>query len=100
MAQVAGLPTPLFRRMITRGYFAFAFALRRLEQAHTGVSPELLQWCGADTPRIEAAWRRSLDAVKASQKLCRDRGIQFVLLYLRSELEVNHALDPKGTRAR
>ncbi len=99
MAQAAGLPTPWFRRLASHGYFALAFALRRLEHLQVDVSPELLQWCDAPIPRVETAWNRTLEAIKESHELCRTRGIPFILLYIGSELEVKHALAPESTRA-
>lgn len=99
MAQAAGLPTPWFRRLASHGYFALAFALRRFEHIRVDVSPELLQWCDTPIPRVETAWNRTLEAIKESHELCRTRGIPFILLYIGSELEVKHALDPEGTRA-
>jgi hypothetical protein len=99
MAQAAGLPTPWFRRLASHGYLALAFALRRLEHIQVDVSPELLQWCDSPIPRVETAWNRTLEAVKESHELCRARSIPFILLYIGSELEVKHALDPEGTRA-
>ena len=99
MARAAGLPTPSFRELASHGYLALAFALRRLEQTQTGLSPELLQWCNTRIPRVETAWQRTLEAVKASRDLCKNRGIQFILLYVGSELEVKHALDSDATRA-
>ena len=99
MAQAAGLPTPWFRRLASHGYFALAFALRRFEHIRVDVSPELLQWCDPPIPRVEMAWNRTLEAVKESHELCRTRGIPFILLYIGSELEVKHALDPESTRA-
>jgi hypothetical protein len=96
----AGGITPSFRHLVTHGYFALAFALRRindLRRNRIAVSPELLQWSAQEIPRIETAWSRTLERIKASRDFCRDRGITFLLVYVGSDLEVKYALDPVGT---
>jgi hypothetical protein len=97
-----GEATPLLRNLARHGYFGVAFALfryRELQRNRVGISPELLQWSASDTPRIEAAWQRTLAAVKDAYTFCRARGIGFRLVYLGSELELKHALDPEKTLA-
>lgn len=97
-----GEATPFLRNLVRHGYFGLAFALfryRELERNRLGISPELLQWSASDTPRIEDAWKRTLAAVKDARDFCRTRGIRFRLVYLGSELELDHALDPENTLA-
>lgn len=92
-----------FRRLVTHGYFAMAFGLKRLEEIRANrinISPELLQWAREDIPRIETAWTRTLGKIRESRDFCQDRGIPFILIYLGSEIEVNHAIDPENTVAR
>ncbi len=92
-----------FRRLVTHGYFAMAFGLKRLEEIRANrinISPELLQWAREDIPRIETAWKRTLGKISESRDFCQDRGIPFILVYLGSEIEVNHAIDPENTVAR
>ena len=96
----AGGITPAFRHLVTHGYFALAFALRRvndLRRNRIAMSPELLQWSAQEIPKIETAWSRTLERVKASRDFCRARGITFLLVYVGSDLEVKYALDPVGT---
>ncbi len=96
----AGGITPSFRHLATHGYFALAFALRRLDDLRRNriaISPELLQWAAEDIPRIETAWSRTLERIKASRDFCQARGITFLLVYLGADLEVKYALDPVGT---
>ncbi len=97
------LVTPRFRRLVSHGYFAMAFALKRSEEIRANrvnISPELLQWAREDIPRIETAWARTLGKIVESRDLCQDHGIPFALIYLGSEVEVNHAIDPEKTVAR
>jgi lysophospholipase L1-like esterase len=96
----AGGVTQGFRHLISHGYFALAFALRRvndLRRNRIAIFPELLQWSADDIPRVETAWARSLERIKASRDFCRAHGITFLLAYIGSELEVKYALDPVGT---
>jgi hypothetical protein len=96
----AGGITPAFRHLVTHGYFALAFALRRvndLRRNRIAMSPELLQWSAQEIPKVETAWSRTLERVKASREFCRARGITFLLVYVASDLEVKYALDPVGT---
>ncbi|MGB6063695.1 MAG: hypothetical protein WBG50_02740 [Desulfomonilaceae bacterium] len=96
----AGGITPGFRRLATHGYLALAFAVRRIDDIRRNkiaISPDLLQWSAEDIPRVEAAWSRTLNQVKASRDFCRARGINFVLVYVGSDLEVKYALDPVRT---
>ena len=96
----AGGITPLVRRLVSHGYMAMAFAAKRfqdLRRNREAVSPELLQWSRADIPKVEAAWSRTLSCVRASNDFCRARGIEFVLVYLGSDVEVKYALDPVAT---
>ncbi|MBM4327649.1 MAG: SGNH/GDSL hydrolase family protein [Deltaproteobacteria bacterium] len=97
-----GEATPFLRNLVRHGYFALSFALfryRELQRNRLGISPELLQWSASDIPRIEAAWQRTLAAVKDARDFCRTRGIGFRLVYLGSELELKYALDPEKTLA-
>ncbi len=99
----AGGITPEFRRLASHGYLALAFALRRIDDIRRNriaISPDLLQWSAEDIPRVEAAWSRTLNQVVASRDFCRARGINFVLVYVGSDLEVKYALDPVGTISR
>ncbi|MGO9120359.1 MAG: SGNH/GDSL hydrolase family protein [Desulfomonilaceae bacterium] len=99
----AGGITPPIRRLVCHGYMALAFALRRIEDIQRnriGVSPDLLQWADSNTPRIEAAWSRTMETVRAEKNFCHARGITFLLIYLGSDLEVKYAIDPDGTIAR
>jgi len=99
----SGAITPRIRRLASHGLFALAFAFRRLEDIarnRIGVSPELLQWSGDDIPRVEAAWSRTLDQIRDSRDLCRERGVKFIVVYLGSDLEVRYALNPADTLAR
>lgn len=103
MAFAAGIPGANLRRFARHGYYALAFALHRLDDKRREknlCNPELLQWCGEDIPRVEAAWNRSLDRVQASRQVCENQGIKFVLIYIGAELELKHALDPVATEAR
>jgi hypothetical protein len=96
----SGSLTSASRRLINHGYFALAFALRRINDIRRNrisICPELLQWSADDIPRIETAWSRTLEKIKASRDFCRARGITFLLLYVGSELEVKYALDPVTT---
>jgi hypothetical protein len=80
-----------------------AFGLKRLEEIRANrinISPELLQWAREDIPRIETAWARTLGKISESRDFCQDHGIPFILVYLGSEIEVNHAIDPENTVAR
>ena len=48
--------SPRFRRLASHGYFALAFAFKRLEEIRANrisISPELLQWAREDIPKIE-----------------------------------------------
>lgn len=92
--------TTEFRSLARHGYWALGFAVRRLNEFQMNrikISPELLQWSGNEVPRIERAWHRTLETIRAQRDFCASRGIQFVLVYLGSELELKHALDPSGT---
>jgi lysophospholipase L1-like esterase len=94
--------TTLFRDLVRHGYAAGAFMLRRLNRMRRErytVSPELLQWEAPPEPRIESAWDYTLSMLLKSRDFCRRKGIEFVLVYLGSELEVRYALDPEGTMA-
>jgi lysophospholipase L1-like esterase len=97
-----GQITTRFRDLVRHGYVAGAFILRRFNQLRRdrySVSPELLQWAARPEPRIESAWDYTLSMVLKSRDFCRSAGIDFVLVYLGSELEVKYALDRKGTTA-
>jgi hypothetical protein len=103
MAYAAGFPGVYIRRFAQHRYYAIAFVLRRLDSLRREKNmcdPELFQWCKEDIPRVEAAWKRTLDCVQASRDVCEKRGIKFVLIYIGSKLEVKHALDPDTTIAR
>ena len=103
LALAAGGVSPQFRRFVSHGYLALAFAARRLDDIRRNriaVSPELLQWSNRDIPRVEAAWARTLGCIQAAQDFCHARGIEFVLVYLGADLEVKYAVDPEGTLAR
>ncbi|MEJ2719019.1 MAG: SGNH/GDSL hydrolase family protein [Deltaproteobacteria bacterium] len=94
--------SPEFRGLVRHGYLMLAFALRRfneIEMNRYKISPELLQWSAEDVPRVEEAWHATLERVRAGRDFCRSRGIEFVLVYLGSELEVKYALDPQGAVA-
>ena len=94
---------PRFRRLASHGFYALAFAWKRFEDLNKNrisVSPELLQWTREDVPRVEAAWARTLSSIRASRDYCRKQGIAFFLVYLGSDLEVRHAIDPESTIAR
>lgn len=96
----AGGITPYVRRLASHGYFALAFAVRRIEDIRRnriGVSPELLQWADWNSPRVEAAWARTLGTIRSSRDFCQARGMTFLLIYLGSDLEVKYALDPADT---
>ena len=99
----SGEISPSVRGLAGHGFFASAFALRRIDDLRRnriGISPELLQWAGSEIPRIETAWARTLHQIQASRDQCRERGILFLLVYLGSDLEVKYFLDPDGTIAR
>ncbi len=99
----AGVITPPIRRLISHGYIALAFALRRIEDIQRNriiVSPDLLQWADSSIPAIEAAWSRTLESIREANDFCRTRGITFLLVYLGSDLEVKYGLDPERTIAR
>lgn len=99
----SGAVTPRIRRLASHGLYALAFAFRRLEDIsrnRISVSPELLQWSRDDIPRVEDAWSRTLDKIRDSRNLCRERGVNFLLVYLGSDLEVRYALNPSDTLAR
>lgn len=103
MALATGVATPLIRGLTGHGYLATAFAVRRIDdisRRRITIYPELLQWAESDIPRVEAAWERTLNMVLASRDYCRSNGFEFLLVYLGSDLEVKHALDPEGTIAR
>lgn len=94
--------SPEFRGLVRHGYLMLAFALRRFNEIQMNrykISPELLQWSAKDVPRVEEAWRDTLETVRAARDFCRSRGIQFLLVYLGSEIEVKHALDPQAAKA-
>ncbi|MCX5873459.1 MAG: SGNH/GDSL hydrolase family protein, partial [Deltaproteobacteria bacterium] len=102
MILTGGSITPRVRRLAHHGYLALAFMAKRMEDIARNrieISPELLQWSRDENPRVEAAWLRSLDYLKASRDLCEARGIAFLVLYLGSEIEVQYELDPKGAIA-
>ncbi len=97
MAFAAGIPGLSLRRFARHGYYALAFVMHRLDglrREKQQCNPELLQWCSEDIPRVESAWNRSLQRVQASKEVCEKQGIKFVLIYIGSELELKHALDP------
>lgn len=99
----AGGVSPQFRRFVVHGYFALAFASRRFDDIlrnRIAVNPELLQWTKPDIPRVEAAWARTLGCIEAARDFCHARNIEFVLVYLGSDLEVKYALNPEKTLAR
>ncbi|MDQ7782739.1 MAG: SGNH/GDSL hydrolase family protein [Desulfomonilaceae bacterium] len=99
----SGTVTPLIRRLAAHGYYALAFAVRRmddLQRNRIGICPELLQWSQEDIPRVEAGWERTLNAILEALDFCKARGMGFLLVYLGSDLEVKHAVDPAGTVAR
>jgi len=99
----AGEITPSVRGLARHGYLALAFALDRYNKRRMrdiAISPELLQWSAGDIPRIESARTFTFERVKAARDFCRSRGIQFVLIYISSELEVKYRLDPDGTMDR
>jgi len=103
MALAMGAVTPLVRGLAGHGYFASALAIRRIDdllRRRITICPEFLQWAEAEIPRVEAAWKRTLDMILASRDFCRSNGTMFILVYLGSDLEVKHALDPDGTVAR
>jgi hypothetical protein len=98
----SGQITPPIRGAAAHGYFAVAFALRRIDDIQRnrlGISPELLQWSASEIPRVETAWERTLDKVRESRDFCTERGIMFTLVYLGSDLEVKYAADPSVTVA-
>jgi hypothetical protein len=97
-----GSITPLVRKAASHGYFAVAFMIKRIDDLHRNrikMSPELLQWSSEDIPIVEAAWRRSLDNIRAQRDLCQNRGVTFLLLYVGSEIEVKNQIDPGDTIA-
>jgi hypothetical protein len=57
----------------------------------------LLQWSKGPLPKIEAAWDRTLGYVKRSADFCGNAGINFAIVYVGSDPEVKHILDPVGT---
>ena len=63
------------------------------------MNPELLQWSKKNIPKVEKAWLRTLDYARKSRDLCQANGINFLLLFIGSEIEVRYALDPEGTVA-
>ncbi len=98
----SGTITPLTRRLAVHGYYASAFAVRRmddLQRNRIGMSPILLQWSQPDIPRVEAAWERTLDKILEARDFCAARGIRFLLVYFGSDLEVKYAVDPHATVA-
>jgi hypothetical protein len=102
LALAAGGVSPQFRRFVSHGYFALAFAVKRfndIRRNSIAVSPELLQWSKKDIPRVEAAWNRTLGCIQAARDFCNERGIEFILVYLGADLEVKYAMDPQGTIA-
>jgi hypothetical protein len=97
-----GTVTPIVRKAANHGYFALAFMIKRIDDVYRNrikISPELLQWSSEDIPIVEAAWRRSLDNIRAQRDLCQDRGVTFLLLYVGSEIEVKNQTDPGDTIA-
>ena len=97
---VAGGITPFTRRLISHGYFALAFAIRRIEEIQKNriaISPDLLQWADSNIPRVEAAWSHTLECIRAEKDFCQARDITFLLVYLGSDLEVKYGIDPEGT---
>ena len=102
LIEAGGTITPPVRQLAHHGFIALAFIKKRMEDVfrnRTNMNPELLQWSGQDIPKVENAWRRTLDYVKKSRDLCQAYGINFLLIYVGSEIEVRYALDPKGTVA-
>ncbi len=97
-----GAVTPQLRELGRHGLLAMAFALRKFNEWQMNrvrVSPEILQWSAAEVPRVEAAWNETLDAVRASKDYCRSRGVDFVLIYVGSEFELQYELNPGGALA-
>jgi hypothetical protein len=95
-----GTVTPVVRELAHHGFFALGFMKKRMEDVirnRIKMSPELLQWSEDDQPRVEMAWSRTLDYLKKSRDLCQDKGIDFLAIYVGSEIEVRYALDPRGT---
>jgi hypothetical protein len=98
----SGAISPGLRRLVSHGFFAAAFALKRVEdirRSRVGICPEFLQWSREDIPRIETAWARTLDLARSSRDFCEERGKAFGLVYLGSELEVKYGLNPDKTLA-
>lgn len=94
--------TPLVRRLTDHGYLSLAFMVKRLEDIlrnSVNIAPELLQWSREDIPKVDTAWQRSLDYLRASRDFCESRGITFVAVYLGSELEVRFIIEPRAAIA-
>jgi hypothetical protein len=92
-----------FRNLVGHGYYALAFAYRRLEDLRregVEISPELLQWSAETYPAVEAAWQKTLDTIRDSKDMCAAHNIGFMLVYLGSDLEVRYATDPDTTLAK
>jgi hypothetical protein len=97
---IAGVISPITRNLIAHGYFALAFAVRRIEdigRRRVFVSPELLQWTKNPPSRISDAFQNTLNSIRASKEYCENRGITFLLVYLGSEIEIKYATDPVHT---
>ncbi len=102
LIEAGGTITPPVRQLAHHGFVALAFTKKRMEDVFRNrieMNPELLQWSKQDIPKVEKAWRRTLDYVKKSRDICQAKGINFLLMYVGSEIEVRYALDPAGTIA-
>ncbi len=97
LAAASSIPSPLFRRLVGRGFLSTAFAVRQFQATQALPSPELLQWCESESKYVETAWERTLRAIRSSNDLSRLRGASFLLVYLGSDLEVQYSVDPKKT---
>lgn len=97
---IAGVISPITRNLIAHGYFALAFAVRRIEDINRRrvlVSPELLQWTKNPPSRISHAFQNTLNSIRTSKEYCETRGISFLLVYLGSEIEIKYSTDPVHT---
>ncbi len=96
----AGSTGPFVRNLVLHGYYALAFASKRFEEIkrnRISVSPELLQWTKNPPVKISNGWTTTLNSILESKNFCESRGISFLLVYVGSEIELRHALDPLGT---
>lgn len=95
--------SPMIRKLLTNGYFAPAFALKRINDIklnNATVSPELLQWSSNLPEKVRRAWKNCLDSIMASKSFCDSKGILFLLVYLGSDIETKFALSPDETVSR